>query len=209
MLRSAHPCWIDTDLVRDARSDLPSFTSTLARFPPPFSTITSVDACADALVRAIERQQRKVYCRARWRCSRCCGTCSSSRPSTWCSGGKRGAEWPRSNRRRRKWAGPSGRTVRRRRGSQGARLKAGRTSLKAGATRITQGPPEGGRYEITQGPPEGGRYEGSRKARLKVGATRDHKQCATCGGRSARGRDGPSRAACGQLRRAPRRLWRA
>ncbi len=58
---SAHPCWIDTDLVRDARSDLPSFTSTLARFPPPFSTITSVDACADALVRAIERRQRKVY----------------------------------------------------------------------------------------------------------------------------------------------------
>jgi NAD(P)-dependent dehydrogenase (short-subunit alcohol dehydrogenase family) len=58
---SAHPCWIDTDLVRDARHDLGTFDSMLRRLPGPFGTVTSVEECAHALARAIERRQRKVY----------------------------------------------------------------------------------------------------------------------------------------------------
>lgn len=58
---SAHPCWIDTDLVRDARHDLGTFDSMLRRLPGPFGTVTSVEECAAALAGAIERRRRKVY----------------------------------------------------------------------------------------------------------------------------------------------------
>jgi len=57
----AHPCWIDTDLVRDARRDLDAFDRMVSRLPPPFSTTTSVSACAAALVDAIARRRRKVF----------------------------------------------------------------------------------------------------------------------------------------------------
>lgn len=57
----AHPSWIDTDLVRDARDEMKSFNEMLATLPWPFRSVTSVEACAEALVRAIERRKRKVY----------------------------------------------------------------------------------------------------------------------------------------------------
>ncbi|HEX2770984.1 MAG TPA: SDR family oxidoreductase [Micromonosporaceae bacterium] len=58
---TAHPSWIDTDLVRDARDDLPSLSAALRRLPRPLGGTTSVEACAAALVRAIERRRRRVY----------------------------------------------------------------------------------------------------------------------------------------------------
>ena len=58
---SAHPSWIDTDLVRDARHDVGAFDRLLQRLPGPFGTITSVQECAAALLRGIERRKRKVY----------------------------------------------------------------------------------------------------------------------------------------------------
>ena len=58
---TAHPCWIDTDLVRDQQRALESFNEMLRVLPGPFGTITSVRQCAEALVRAIERRQRKVF----------------------------------------------------------------------------------------------------------------------------------------------------
>jgi short-subunit dehydrogenase len=58
---TAHPSWIDTDLVRDAREDLPALSEALRRLPRPFGGTTSVQACASALVRAIERRRRRVY----------------------------------------------------------------------------------------------------------------------------------------------------
>jgi len=57
----AHPSWIDTDLVRDARDDMKSFNEMLASLPWPFGSVTSVEDCAAALVRAVERRKRKVY----------------------------------------------------------------------------------------------------------------------------------------------------
>ncbi|HZH33141.1 MAG TPA: SDR family oxidoreductase [Pyrinomonadaceae bacterium] len=57
----AHPSWIDTDMVRDARLDLSSFDEMLAALPWPFGSVTSVETCAAALVKAIERRRRKVY----------------------------------------------------------------------------------------------------------------------------------------------------
>jgi len=58
---SAHPIWIDTDLVRDIREDLASFRTALKRLPWPLSTVVSVEKCADAIVRGIEKRKRKVY----------------------------------------------------------------------------------------------------------------------------------------------------
>ena len=57
----AHPCWVDTDLVRDPRRDLASFDALLRTLPGPFGTVTSVEACAASLVDAVERRRRKVY----------------------------------------------------------------------------------------------------------------------------------------------------
>jgi short-subunit dehydrogenase len=58
---TAHPSWIDTDLVRDAKDDLPAFRAALDLLPWPMGSTTSVQACAAAFVRAIERRQRRVY----------------------------------------------------------------------------------------------------------------------------------------------------
>ncbi|MFD0823746.1 short-chain dehydrogenase/reductase, partial [Micromonospora zhanjiangensis] len=58
---TAHPSWVDTDLVRDARDDLPAFRAALDRLPWPVGSTTPVRACAAAFVRAIERRQRRVY----------------------------------------------------------------------------------------------------------------------------------------------------
>ncbi|WP_421845713.1 SDR family oxidoreductase [Mycobacterium sp.] len=59
---SAHMSWIDTALVRDAKSDLPSFGKLLTRLPWPLNKTTSVDECAEAFVKGIERRRRRVYC---------------------------------------------------------------------------------------------------------------------------------------------------
>jgi NAD(P)-dependent dehydrogenase (short-subunit alcohol dehydrogenase family) len=58
---TVHPCWIDTDLVRDARADLPTFDVTLPRLPWPFNTVTSVRICAEAIADAIERRKRRTF----------------------------------------------------------------------------------------------------------------------------------------------------
>jgi NAD(P)-dependent dehydrogenase (short-subunit alcohol dehydrogenase family) len=57
----AHPIWIDTDLVRDMQDDLPSFRDALARLPRQLGGVRTVGECAAALLRAIERRQRRVY----------------------------------------------------------------------------------------------------------------------------------------------------
>ena len=57
----AHPSWIDTDLVRDAQQEMPAFRETLRKLPGPFGKVTSLDACAAALVEAVVQRRRKVY----------------------------------------------------------------------------------------------------------------------------------------------------
>jgi short-subunit dehydrogenase len=58
---TAHPSWIDTDLVRDAQDDMPAFRETLRRLPAPLGSTTSVERCAAAFVDALERRRRKVF----------------------------------------------------------------------------------------------------------------------------------------------------
>ncbi len=56
-----HPSWIETDLVRDQRSDSPTFRAALASLPWPMSETTSVEDCAQAIVDGIERRRRRIY----------------------------------------------------------------------------------------------------------------------------------------------------
>ncbi|RQX60001.1 short-chain dehydrogenase, partial [Micromonospora chalcea] len=58
---TAHPSWVDTDLVREARADLPAFETALTKLPWPLRRTTTVAECAEAFVRAIERRSRRVY----------------------------------------------------------------------------------------------------------------------------------------------------
>ncbi|GAA4014013.1 SDR family oxidoreductase [Allokutzneria multivorans] len=58
---SAHFGWINTDMVRDADSELPSFARLRSRLPWPANSTTDVAECARAVVRGIERRSRRVY----------------------------------------------------------------------------------------------------------------------------------------------------
>ena len=58
---SAHPTWIDTDLVRDTEAALPTFAETRAKLPGPLGAFTSVEACAEALVDNLETRRRRVF----------------------------------------------------------------------------------------------------------------------------------------------------
>lgn len=57
----AHMTWIDTDLVRDMKDDLPSFRRALTRMPGPLGAYTSVEECATAFADAVEHRTRKVF----------------------------------------------------------------------------------------------------------------------------------------------------
>jgi NAD(P)-dependent dehydrogenase (short-subunit alcohol dehydrogenase family) len=57
---SAHMSWIDTPLVQDAKRDLPAFRAMLDSLPGPLGTSTSVERCAEAFVRGIERRSDRV-----------------------------------------------------------------------------------------------------------------------------------------------------
>jgi hypothetical protein len=52
--------WIDTPLVQDAKSDLSAFRTMLDRLPGPLGNTTSVEACADAFVKGIEKRKTRI-----------------------------------------------------------------------------------------------------------------------------------------------------
>jgi NAD(P)-dependent dehydrogenase (short-subunit alcohol dehydrogenase family) len=56
-----HPSWIDTDLVRGAEADLPSFQDMRRRLPYPGNVTTSVDRAAAAIVDGLVRRRSRVY----------------------------------------------------------------------------------------------------------------------------------------------------
>lgn len=57
---SAHMSWIDTPLVQDAKADLSAFRQMLEALPGPLGSTTSVEACAKAFVRGIERRSTRI-----------------------------------------------------------------------------------------------------------------------------------------------------
>jgi NAD(P)-dependent dehydrogenase (short-subunit alcohol dehydrogenase family) len=60
-IASAHPTWIDTDLVRDTEAALPTFATSRKQLPGPLGAYTSVEECAQALVENLETRRRRVF----------------------------------------------------------------------------------------------------------------------------------------------------
>lgn len=58
---SAHPSWINTDLVRDAAADLPSFRAMRKLLPWPMHSTTTVEQCAQAFADGVQRRARRIY----------------------------------------------------------------------------------------------------------------------------------------------------
>lgn len=58
---SAHPCWVDTDLVRDFDHDMTTFRKMLRTLPGPFGKISSVEDTAAAIIDGIAKRKRKVF----------------------------------------------------------------------------------------------------------------------------------------------------
>jgi NAD(P)-dependent dehydrogenase (short-subunit alcohol dehydrogenase family) len=56
-----HPSWIDTDLIRGAEEDLPSFQDLRRRLPYPGNVTTSVDRAAAAIVNGLVHRRSRVY----------------------------------------------------------------------------------------------------------------------------------------------------
>ena len=86
---SAHPTWIDTDLVRDTEAALPTFAKTRKQLPGPLGAYTSVEECAQALVENLETRRRRVFVPrlgGAWsrRCGRWSPAPSPRRSRCWC-----------------------------------------------------------------------------------------------------------------------------
>jgi NAD(P)-dependent dehydrogenase (short-subunit alcohol dehydrogenase family) len=58
---TAYPSWVDTDLTRDIRQELPTIGTLLGSAPWPLNKAVPVGECARRMVRAIERRSRRVY----------------------------------------------------------------------------------------------------------------------------------------------------
>lgn len=58
---TAHPIWINTDLVRGFKEDLPSYRDARKKMPWPASVEISVEQCAAAIVKGLEKRKRRVF----------------------------------------------------------------------------------------------------------------------------------------------------
>jgi short-subunit dehydrogenase len=56
-----HPSWIETDLVKGAEQDLPSFVKLRKELPYPGNVTTSVDKAAAAIVEGLVSRRARVY----------------------------------------------------------------------------------------------------------------------------------------------------
>lgn len=56
-----HPSWIDTDLVRGADSDLPSFQALRRKLPYPGNVTTTVEQASRAIVNGLARRRSRVF----------------------------------------------------------------------------------------------------------------------------------------------------
>ncbi|RAV16173.1 short-chain dehydrogenase [Mycolicibacterium sp. GF69] len=59
---SAHMLWIDTPLVQESKSDLPSVRKMLDTLPGPLGKTTSVQKCGELFVKGMEERSRRVNC---------------------------------------------------------------------------------------------------------------------------------------------------
>ena len=58
---SAHPGWLDTDLVRDVNTDFQAFEVFREKLPWPVKKVTPLERGVAALVKGIEKRKRRIY----------------------------------------------------------------------------------------------------------------------------------------------------
>lgn len=56
-----HPSWIDTDIVRNAEADLPTFKAIRSKLPYPANTTTDVETCAELILVGLAKRKSRVY----------------------------------------------------------------------------------------------------------------------------------------------------
>ena len=56
-----HPSWIDTDIVRNAEKDLPTFRDIRRKLPWPANGTTSVEECVDLILQGFAKRKGRVY----------------------------------------------------------------------------------------------------------------------------------------------------
>lgn len=56
-----HPSWIDTDIVRNAEADLPTFREIRKKLPYPANGTTSVEKCVDLILKGFAKRKARVY----------------------------------------------------------------------------------------------------------------------------------------------------
>ena len=56
-----HPSWVDTDIVRVAEADLPSFKALRKKLPWPANATTSIDVCIELILRGFAKRKGRVY----------------------------------------------------------------------------------------------------------------------------------------------------
>jgi NAD(P)-dependent dehydrogenase (short-subunit alcohol dehydrogenase family) len=58
-----HPSWIDTDIVRGAESDLPTFRTLRSKLPFPANSTTTLEECVEAILVGFSKRRTRVYVR--------------------------------------------------------------------------------------------------------------------------------------------------
>ncbi|MCK5892554.1 SDR family oxidoreductase [Aeromicrobium sp.] len=56
-----HPGWIDTDIVRGAEADLPTFRAIRKKLPYPANSTTDLDDCVAGIMRGFAKRKTRVY----------------------------------------------------------------------------------------------------------------------------------------------------
>jgi NAD(P)-dependent dehydrogenase (short-subunit alcohol dehydrogenase family) len=56
-----HPSWIDTDIVRGAEADLPTFRAIRKKLPYPANSTTTLEECVDAILTGFAKRKKRVY----------------------------------------------------------------------------------------------------------------------------------------------------
>ena len=56
-----HPSWVDTDIVRNAEKDLPSFKEIRKKLPYPANGTTTVEDCVELILRGFAKRKTRVY----------------------------------------------------------------------------------------------------------------------------------------------------
>lgn len=57
----AHPSWIDTDIVRGAEDDLPTFKVIRSKLPYPANSTTTLEECIEAILKGLAKRSTRVY----------------------------------------------------------------------------------------------------------------------------------------------------